>query len=87
MLGFGNMSGQETYNILITYKASSLVNENVLIFFSLSSVDDKHNVRDSDTCLSDVGRQYNLKKRQSRADHLMYKESLKYKEISDTAVL
>ncbi|KAG7241153.1 hypothetical protein INR49_025896 [Caranx melampygus] len=31
-------------------------------------VDDKHNVWNSDTCLSDVGRQHNLKKSQSRAE-------------------
>lgn len=32
-----------------------------LIFFGLSSVDDKHDVRDSHTCLSDVSGQDNLK--------------------------
>lgn len=46
---------------------SGIVNELLLIFFSLSSVDDKHNVRNSHTCLSNVSRQDNLKETQSRA--------------------
>lgn len=46
---------------------SGVVHEPLLIFFGLSSVDDKHDVRDSHTCLSNVSRQDDLQETQSRA--------------------
>lgn len=42
----------------------------LLIFLCLSSVDDKHDVRDSHTCLSDVSRQDNLKETQRHFQNL-----------------
>lgn len=44
-----------------------VVNELLLVLFSLSSVDDKHNVRNSHASLSNISGQDNLKKMQSRA--------------------
>lgn len=40
--------------------------ELLLVFFSLSSVDDKHDIRNSDTGLSNVGGQDNLPYLQNR---------------------
>lgn len=42
-------------------------NELLLVLFSLSSVDDEHNVRNSYTSLSNISGQDNLKEVQSRA--------------------
>lgn len=47
---------------------SGIVREPLLIFFSLSSVDDKHDVRNGHTRLSNVSRQDNLKETQSGRD-------------------
>lgn len=47
---------------------SGIVHEPLLIFFSLSSVNDEHNVRNGDTRLSDVSRQDNLKETQCSRD-------------------
>lgn len=44
-----------------------VVNELLLVLFSLSSVDDKHNVRNSHASLSNISGQDNLKEMQSRA--------------------
>lgn len=43
-----------------------LVNELLLVFFGLSSVDDKHNIRNSHTSLSDISWQHDLKKKKRR---------------------
>lgn len=40
--------------------------ELLLVFFGLSGVDDKHNIRNSDTGLSNVSRQDNLQQMQNR---------------------
>lgn len=42
-------------------------NKLLLVLFSLSSVDDEHNVRNSHTSLSNISGQDNLKEVQSRA--------------------
>lgn len=47
---------------------SGIVHGPLLIFFSLSSVDDKHDVRNGHTRLSDISWQDNLKKTQSSLD-------------------
>lgn len=46
---------------------TGIVHEPLLIFFSLSSVDDEHDVGNSHACLSDVRRQDNLEER--KAEH------------------
>lgn len=43
-----------------------LVNELLLVFFGLSSVDDKHNIRNSHTGLSDISWQHDLKKKKMK---------------------
>lgn len=40
---------------------SDIVHKPLLIFFGFPGVNDKHNVRNSHTCLSNVGRQHNLR--------------------------
>lgn len=59
-----------TEGCVISTLSLSIVSEALLVFFSLSGVDDEHHVGNSHARLGDVGRQDNLKETQRINDYI-----------------